>query len=198
MQQVEIRWAKSNHEGGSIRIGIVTVAQMFNYTVHDMFTIHYGCFAWGRYPFRHLFTGQAVCHGNWCVSDTTNRGCRIPEFTIPTFFPEGVYVLAGMWYGGIDCESRSHDRFSDYNSCVFSRINGGPSADSHQPFFSPVNNDKCTTNAPGGCLTSSDRTIDCETSCDGTPAVVTLSQLFQNGIEMLPRRSRWPYTTIGQ
>lgn len=84
---------------------------MFNYTARDMLYFYVSCFEQRRYPCGQTSTWQAVCLGDWRVSDTTNRGWRIQELTIPSAVPNGVYVLAWIWYGSIDWETRSHDRF---------------------------------------------------------------------------------------
>lgn len=74
------------------------------------------------------------CEGDECGSDSDHEGFR-REIVIPSVFPDGVYVLGVVWYGGLHF-SRDRGMFPDYFSCSFVRIQGGVRVGgSYQPFF---------------------------------------------------------------
>lgn len=113
-QIVEVRWARNNHDGGLIRIGIVPVADMFDELAHERYAFRYGCWEQGLYSCGAPSSFVNKCHGDWCGADKTSRGYRIRDLKVPAVIPDGVYRLSFILCGGIDWETRTHGRFGNY------------------------------------------------------------------------------------
>lgn len=168
-ETVVVKWAKNNHRGGLVRVALVPVHKLMSRTWHNRLSLWYGCWE----------SGEFTCSGDECGSDTDREAFK-RTFTIPSVFPDGDYVLAVLWMGGLHY-SRTRGMFPDYFSCSFVRVRGGDTlGGSYQPFWKPgdtgkfQNGDLCQSaaDAPGDC--PHDR--ECF-----NPAKWTVAKVFKNG-----------------
>lgn len=131
-----ISWHRNNHgkrESGFVRLTLVPVSKMMDKTAHKKFTFQISCWSSGLH--RCYSRREEVC-GN----DAEGLAYEVP-ITVPSVYPDGVYVFGWAWYGGGDFRGRGF--FGDYYSCSFIRIEGGSRlttsysprfvAGSHQP-----------------------------------------------------------------
>lgn len=184
-QEVQIKWAKNNHDGGMVRLGVVPVDKMFDFDAHDQFAIFYGCWEQGlRRCERRTDNCQVNCREFDCAADKRNR-VYSRNITIPKVIPDGIYALSYIWYGGIFYK-RDFGKFSDYESCSFVEIKGGPFASSYQPFFDAGENKLFPKTPDGKCLTSATRPIECKTGCDNVRAFYDIPEPFRSGREPAP------------
>lgn len=147
-QRVHIRTLANNHEGGFSRWTLVHVRDMMNHNKHRQNAFLWSCGDTGRkycsrrYRTRDCFFDISNVHYNHYVR-------------IPKIYPDGVYVLGWVWFGG----GGTWGFFGDYYDCAFIEIRGGPGpVASHRPEFIPGNshlsrNGKCraTVNDVGIC-----------------------------------------------
>lgn len=170
-QQVTIRWAKNNHDGGFIRLSLVPPAHRMQEYVVSQLTLYEGCFEQGLYQ----------CFGLQCGADKTGRGFS-RSFVVPSVVPDGIYVFAYLWYGGIDWRRRK-GKFSDYASCSYVRIQGGqPLGGRFDPFFEAgVVEEHFRSDPPGKCLTSATRPEECKTGCDHRNVFYAIPAKFSGG-----------------
>lgn len=112
-----IKWHRNNHvgESGFVRLSLVPVSKMLDKRAHDRYTIYETC--WGVGLHRCSSRLKRVC-GN----DGDGLAFQV-QITVPTCYPDGVYVFGWAWYGGGNFRDQSF--FGDYYSCSFVRIHGG-------------------------------------------------------------------------
>lgn len=169
-QTVPIRWLKNNHEGGFIRLSMVPVSKMLQKNAHTHFAFYHGCWEQNVHP----------CGNRDCGSDTKGVSFR-RNIVIPDVIPNGVYVLAYMWYGGLS-ESRRNGRYGLFTSCSFVRIKGGNSVvNKFQPVFRPGSTGRYTTVPFGKCFSSSDDPSSCKRGCENKGPLETIPKIFKNG-----------------
>lgn len=184
-QEVEVRWAKNNHDGGFVRLGIVPINRMFDFDAHDKFAIYYGCWEQGLQRCENV---NGNCHFNCrnydCAADKRNR-VYSRKMVVPKTIPDGIYAFAQIWYGGIYYK-RDHGQFSDYESCSFIKIEGGPLESSYQAFFEAGENKLFPETPAGKCLTSATRPIECKTGCDDVAAFHDIPEPFRSGRKPAP------------
>lgn len=146
-----VRWHRNNHgngESGFVRLTLVPVSSMMDKHAHYKHTFQISCWSAGlqRCPSRNVYE---------CGNDVEGKAYQV-GITVPTSYPDGVYVFGWAWYGGGDFRYRSF--FGDYYSCSFVRISGGaPVAQVWRPRFVAGANqpysDSClsSTNRIGAC-----------------------------------------------
>lgn len=124
---VKIRILANNHLGGFNRWSLVHVKDMNK--------------GWKHRKNAFLFS----CADTWiqnCTRRNRRRDCPydkrnvhfLHKLQIPKIYPDGVYVLGWVWYGGADGKGE-FGSFGDYYDCMYVKIQGGPLEDSHQPIF---------------------------------------------------------------
>lgn len=147
----EISWHRNNHEGGFVRMSLVPVAYMNNRWWHLKTAFAYACFA----------TNKFICgKGKHCGSDRGGRGFRT-WITVPQVIPDGDYVFAQVWAGGLHWRRR-RAFFADYYTCSFIRIRGGPVKNTHQPTFNSGKSRHRYVNRKGGvCASTSTYVGEC-------------------------------------
>lgn len=127
------------------------------------------------------------CSGDMCGSDSDNEGFQ-RQVEIPSVFPDGIYVAAVVWYGGLHF-SRDRGQFPDYFSCSFVHIEGGaPLGGSYQAEWAPGDTGEFEAvqrtgdaSKEGMCQTASDEVGKCpNTGCTG-PDFWAVSKPYQNG-----------------
>lgn len=183
--EVEVKWAKNNHDGGIVRLGLVPVDKMFDFDAHERFAIYYGCWEQGLQRCeRRSDNCQVNCREFDCAADKKNR-VYSRKLTIPKVIPDGVYLLSYIWYGGI-FYMRDFGKFSDYESCSFIEIKGGPFESSYQPFFEAGENKLFPKTPAGQCLTSATRPIECKTGCDNVRVFNAIPEPFRSGRNPAP------------
>lgn len=113
-----ITWHRNNHgngESGFVRLTLVPVSKMMDKSAHARYTFQISCWSAGL----HWCSSRNV---HECGNDAEGKAYGV-KITVPTSYPDGVYVFGWAWYGGGDFRARSF--FGDYYSCSFVRINGG-------------------------------------------------------------------------
>jgi len=167
-QSVSIKWVRNNHRGGLVRMSLVPADQMMSKPWHKKLAIWYGCWE----------SGAHRCSGAMCGTDTdgTAFGRRM---VIPSTFPDGDYVAAVVWYGGIEF-MRERGQFPDYHSCSFVRIRGGtPVTSSFQPFWEA--GDTGEFNHGGECRSAADEVGVCPKTGCRNAASWTVAKSFKGG-----------------
>lgn len=153
---VTVHWSKNNHLDGFYRLTLVPLDEMFKKDVHSMLAFHFGCWSAQEYG-----CSPIEKHRD-CFYDRENKAYKT-EITIPTVYPDGVYVLGWTWYGGGD----GYGSFGDYYDCSYIRIKGGPLTDTYPVLFSSRSSPS-RNKAPNTCLASVDRLGVCWTEpCRG-------------------------------
>lgn len=169
-ESVGIRWERNNHNGGFARLSLVPLTRMYNATAHSRLAFLYTCWGHGRY---------LCAPGHACGSDTRRQAHR-RRIRVPDVVPDGEYVLALMWFGGLHW-SRTRGRFGDHVTCARVQVKGGVplGRDSYVPRFQP---------GPGGlsgqqdrCLASADAPGICPHGCPHVPAEYMIPAAFANG-----------------
>lgn len=165
-----VRWLKNNHEGGFIRLSLVPTGKMYDAKAHTKFAFYQGCWEQNRHK----------CGRQACGSDRAHVAFR-RMVSVPDNIPDGVYVLAYMWYGGL-AESRSKGRYGDYTSCSFVRIKGGGRVhNSYMPIFHAGNTGRFGSRPKGRCHTAATSPLDCARGCEGRRNVVAIPEVFKSG-----------------
>lgn len=113
-QKVTITWHKNNHIGGFYRRSLVPVDHMYDHKWHAKTAFDYGCWSQGTFK---CTKNKVLCGG-----DNKNRAYR-NAITIPPVFPNGDYVFAQVWYGGLHWRGK-YPNHSDYFACSFVKIVG--------------------------------------------------------------------------
>lgn len=123
----KVRWAKNNHVGGFIRLSLVPISSLSDALAHERLAFYYGCWEQGVHR----------CGPNQlCGADKTRLALQ-RFITVPTYLPDGVYVLGFIWYGGVEFTGKK-SKFPDFPSCSFVRIKGGARLDTeirYRPIF---------------------------------------------------------------
>lgn len=173
-QEVNIKWAKNNHNGGFVRLSLLNVDDTFNASAHNHFAFYYGCWEQG------LFN----CKGKQeCGADNNGRAFQ-RVITVPDNIPDGIYTFAFMWYGGTHFR-RKRGLFSDYTSCAFVRIKGGGMVQkSCQPFYEAGKLGKFAHN--GMCLTVANTPGQCLHGCPEKPVFYDTPKSFKDGNKPVP------------
>lgn len=150
-EQRIISWHRNNHakgESGFVRFTLVPVNQMMDRRAHERFTFQVSCWA----------SGLHQCHSRSkqvCGNDAEGKAYKAP-ITVPSAYPDGVYVFGWAWFGGGDFRGTSF--FGDYYSCSFVRIQGGVSVSAQsKPVFLPGFNTKYND----ACMSATDRVGVC-------------------------------------
>lgn len=166
--KINIKWARNNHRGGIVRFSIVPIDQMMSRSAHSKYFIYAGCWDQGEYR----------CSGKLCGSDTDRIGFS-RDIEIPKVIPDGVYIFAYVWFGGLHF-SRKRGDFADYYSCAYVRISGGSMESSYQPTWEAGITGKYE--AGGKCHTDADEPNTCSprTGCKGT-ATTAVYRPFKDG-----------------
>lgn len=168
-QNVNFTWARNNHHGGFVAFSLVPSHHIHNRSVHAKLTLFHKCWETGLHP----------CLPNAdCGTDLYGHAFS-SSFTIPPVFPDGLYVLRYVWYGGLHFEQKV-GQFPDFISCSFVRIEGGGRTRGiFRPFFEPGNGDN---ELRGNCRTSATAIGQCgNQGCPETPAVFAQPEVFETG-----------------
>lgn len=150
-EQRTVTWHRNNHgdgESGFVRLSMVPVNQVMNKNAHKRFTIQISCWSAGL----HWCSSRNI---HECGNDSEGKAYQV-RITVPTSYPDGVYVFGWAWYGGGDHRGKSF--FGDYYSCSFIRINGGDGPTAvWKPVFVPGANQKRTD----ACMSAANRVGVC-------------------------------------
>lgn len=164
---VQIQWNRNNHEGGFYKRSLVPVKFMHNGYYHKKTSFEWGCWAQGRY----------MC-GKKRSCGTDNRGFAYRNWMqVPTVFPDGDYVFAMTWFGGLHWQ-RKKAHFSDYYTCSFVRIRGGVKKKYWKPRFVPGTSHR---NVPKGkCASTSLFLHECKgQECKNNPVYISRPGVFR-------------------
>lgn len=168
-QNVQIEWNRNNHEGGYYRRSLVPVKYMNSFDWHKKTAFEWGCWNQNRY-----FCGFK----KECGTDKKGMGYR-NTMTVPKTFPDGDYVFAMLWYGGLHWR-RNKAHFSDYHSCAFVRIKGGELVSKHTPTFVRGTNHRKVK--AGTCASTSSFIGECGGGpCDKNKVTEDVPGVFRNG-----------------
>eukprot|EP00171_Calliarthron_tuberculosum_P009168 IDg9168t1 len=168
-QKVPIEWHRNNHEGGYYRRSLVPVRHMFNAAWHKKTAFEWGCYTQNRYK-----CGRKASCGTDKDGYAYRNSMRVPEV-----FPDGDYVFAMVWFGGLHWR-RNRALFSDYYTCAYVRIRGGPLMRTHRPRFVPGKNHRKVR--PGTCASTSAFARQCGGEpCDGHKVREDVAGVFRNG-----------------
>lgn len=174
----KIRWAKNNHLGGFIRLSLVPVSSLSDAAAHERLAFYYGCWEQGVH--------RCGPHQP-CGADKTRLALQ-RYITVPTYLPDGVYVLGFIWYGGIEFTGRK-SKFPDFPSCSFIRIKGGARLDTDIRYSPIFDAGRRTISAPQRteCKAYIDRPHVCTMStlrgkrCHNVDAAMMVPEPFRNG-----------------
>jgi len=146
-QWVNITWTRNNHHGGLVRLSLVPVHTHTNETIHARLAIFHACWE----------TGMHRCaREEDCGRDRTGRAMA-SLLVVPDIFPDGAYVFAMAWYGGVERgTARPEER-----SCARVDVRGGKSGRSY-----PV---QISAGADGRCFTAARDVGECEAGCVRAP-----------------------------
>lgn len=146
-----VSWHRNNHgngESGFVRFTLVPVDKMMDKAAHERFTFQISCWSSGLH-------NCGSRHERVCGNDADGKAYRV-EITVPSAYPDGVYVFGWAWYGGGDFRGKSF--FGDYYSCSFVRISGGKAVSAEsKPVFRPGLNQKHND----ACVSAADRVGVC-------------------------------------
>lgn len=123
---------KNNHSGGFARWSLVLVKNMYNYWKHEQGAFMYTCH---DVHVKRCNPTNKEFSTKYCGTDKENKFFE-HQVPIPKHVPNGIYVLAFTWYGGLN-HNGHHGNFADYYDCTYIRVEGGPQYYVHQPFFRP-------------------------------------------------------------
>jgi len=170
-ERVEIRWAKNNHQDGFMRISMVPIDEMWSKEAHSKYAFYFGCWTDGE------FTCNEYERHRDCYYDMDGLGYKT-DITIPTVYPDGVYVFGFSWYGG----GKVFGSFGDYYDCAYVEIKGGVREDSFPATFESWD---------GYCMASVPRLGICDTEPCKTEnwSRKRIPEEFNNGAPIL--RSWW-------
>ncbi len=177
--KVTITWHKNNHRGGFYRRSLVPVKHMFDHDWHKKTAFDWGCWSQGSF----------ICGKDTplCGGDKKGKAYR-NTITIPGVFPDGDYVFAQVWFGGLHWQGKA-PKYADYWSCAFVKIQGGKKVDSYTPKFRPSANPRRGV-PKGKCETGSVRPLECGgEACENGPVKHTLPEEFLGG--GLPPAVKW-------
>lgn len=176
-QNVTIEWQRNNHEGGFYRRSLVPVQYMNSDYWHEKTAFEFGCWSQGR------FSCGKSGELEPCGTDYHGLAYR-NNMTVPFVFPDGDYVFAMVWYGGLHWRLTKAN-FANYFTCAFVRIEGGPLKIEHYPSFNSGRSN--ADNVPGKCLTSSTFIGECGgVKCKRNEVQYSLPREFLAGKFPLP------------
>ena len=95
-QSVDIVYHKNNHRGGLYRRSLVPVQHMFDRGWHCRGAFEWGCWSQGSFK-----CGRSQL----CGEDQFGISYK-SRMKVPLVFPDGDYVFAQVWYGGVFCKSK--------------------------------------------------------------------------------------------
>lgn len=144
--RVTVHYSKNNHVGGFMRLTLVPLDEMMRTEAHEALAFHYSCWSSELY-----YCDNKEQHRD-CGYDRDNLAYKT-TITVPTIYPDGVYVLGWSWYGG----GEGHGDYGDYYDCSYVRIQGGPLTDTYHAMFVPG------PRYPDGCQAAVDRLGMCPT-----------------------------------
>lgn len=156
----------NNHLGGFSRWTLVHVRDMFNKNKHQDNAFMFSC------------TDSNLSQ---CSVRYRKRDCRLDRrnqyfrhvVSIPKIYPDGVYVLGWVWYGG----GKYYGAFGDYYDCMYIKIQGGPKQGTHFPEFKPGNP---ATGAGGLCRATVNKIGVCwREPCPGGSRKTSLQMPFE-------------------
>lgn len=166
----KVEWHRNNHEGGYFRRSLVPVDHMFDFKWHKKTAFEWGCFTQGRYK---------CGYNSRCGSDK-NGYAYSSNVRVPEVYPDGVYVFAQAWFGGLHWR-RKRAFFSDYYSCAYVRIQGGPLIRTYKPTFWAGKHHRASV-PKNTCGSTSADLNDCNGNpCHGKPLVYDVAGAFRNG-----------------
>lgn len=167
-QKIEIIWHKNNHVGGFYRRSLVPVKYMFDEAWHKKTAFDFGCWSQGTFQ-----CGKS----DVCGDDAKGRAYK-NEMVVPSVFPDGDYVFAQVWFGGLHWMG-TYSKYSDYFACSFIRIKGGtPVTSEYESTF---------TGKDKTCNTGKTFPLDCggdgciEKDGKPRPAFEAVPREFENG-----------------
>lgn len=147
-QRVEVHWTKNNHLDGFMRLALVPLDEMWSKEAHQRYSFYWGCWS------DQIFECNDYERHRDCYYDRDNLAYKT-QITVPTVYPDGVYVLGYIWYGG----GKDFGSFGEYWDCAYVHIKGGPQESTYPATFESWN---------GWCMSSVDRIGVCETEpCQG-------------------------------
>lgn len=142
-ERVEVRWTKNNHLDGFMRLALVPIDEMWSKDSHQRYAFYFGC--WTDQEFScNLYEKHRDCY-----YDRENLSYKT-QFTVPTIYPDGVYVLGFTWYGG----GRVFGSFGDYWDCAYVEVRGGRMEETFPAAFESWD---------GSCMSSTDHIGQCPT-----------------------------------
>lgn len=171
-EKVEVRWTKNNHLDGFTRLALVPLDEMWDKGAHQKYAFYFGCWSDGEFE-----CNEFERHRD-CYFDRDNLAYK-KTITVPTIYPDGVYVLGWVWYGG----GKGFGSFGDYYDCAYVEVKGGPTEDSFPATFDA---------SKGSCMSSSEYPGQCATEpCHADNwSKRTIPGDFRNGAPML---HKWWY-----
>ncbi len=120
--------------GGFYRRSLVPVKYMFDESWHKRTAFDFGCWQQGTFQ----------CGKNAvCGADAKGKAYK-NKIVVPRVFPDGDYVFAQVWYGGLHWRG-TYSKYSDYFACSFIRIKGGASLISKYQTTFTGKDKKCKT-----------------------------------------------------
>lgn len=142
---------------------------------HKKTAFDFGCWSQGSF---NCGRNERLCGG-----DKKGRAYK-NKVTIPSVFPDGDYVFAQVWYGGLQWQAEA-PKYADYYSCSFVEIRGGkPITSSHTASFqpNPKAKSKFLEHIPKTqCGTGSIRVNECDgEACEQKPVIGAVPEEFQN------------------
>lgn len=165
---VDIKWVRNNHNGGFVRLSIVPLDKIYDTLAHNKLAFYYGCWEQGLFH----------CGKNKkCGTDQHGMGFQ-RKVSIPDIVPDGVYIFAFMWFGGLHYK-RKHGLFSHYTSCSLIRIKGGVTLrEQYQKIFEP--GDVGEYEKDGLCLTCTAVEGQCLNGCTQISSFYSIPELFKS------------------
>lgn len=183
-QRVTVSWTRNNHHGGMFRISLVPAIQVHDRKWHGRLVLLHGCWESGAHRCKSK---------NTCGTDK-GRVMFSRKLTIPTVYPDGLYVLGYVWYGGLHFK-RQKGHFPDFHSCSYVRIKGGSRlGGTYRPFFKAGTGRRVKN---GKCPTSADAVGQCgNRGCLKTKAFYAIPKAFRKG-GMKPITKEIVYKAMG-
>ncbi len=116
-----------------------------------------------------------------CGTDKSGRSYR-NRMTVPRVFPDGDYVFAQAWYGGLHWQ-RERGFFPDYRTCAFVRIEGGEFWGKYDPkFVAGTSHLGAQTVPPGKCVSAASYLGQCKgLGCSRKKPYTGLPWIFEEG-----------------
>ena len=170
----------NNHRGGFSRWTLVHVRDMMSKWRHQQNAFLFTCADIGRTK---------------CTKANQKRDCNYDRgnifykhtFQIGHIYPDGVYVLGWVWYGG----GEKWGHFGDYYDCLYIKIQGGPMKDYLKPVF---RTGPSVTGREGKCRATVNRVGICwKEPCPGGGRYTKLFRPWEFSGRSPPAIPRWRY-----